>query len=331
MSVSIILPCYNVSDVVERVFLSIINQTIGNWEAIFINDGSTDNTLEQLYKIQNKDDRVKILSQHNQGSGLARNAGVKLAKGKYLYFMDPDDEIFENTLEQLLYIAEKNRAEVVICGYKEVDLVTKKIKDFKMLDDISFNTNKEVREIYFELLSKKLFNPPWNKLYLSRFWKENNLQYPNVKKGQDALLNMDAFKKLNKLVVTSQILYLYYIGREGSAQTTLSDSDFEYFKINQEWENRLFDFWGNSELERRYTNKRLINFCFSDSMKVYRFVKSNNGGIKQFLEIWRSRECKDEIKRINSIYYMNDQIVFLKLVSMKIPILNYLIQYMLNR
>lgn len=324
IEVSIILPCFNIENFVKRAYQSILSQTIKNWEAIFVDDGSYDNTIDKLLEIKKKDNRVKIIQQKNLGSGIARNTGAAMAQGKYLYFMDPDDEIKESTLEILLNSAENMNLEMVICGYQEIDVISKNTKKFSVSNVLTTLTNEEVKNIYPVLVDNKLFNPPWNKLFLTDFWRRNSLAFPAVKKGQDALLNMIAFRYLERLAILPQNLYLYYIGRIGSAQTTLSDNDFEYFEINQKYEKKLMDFW-NINTEKYFIEKK-ISFCFADSVKVYRYVKSRNEGLKQFTRLWNARKAKSEIKKISLLKVISNKKLFFKLLSMKIPIFNYYIQ-----
>lgn len=99
--VSIIIPCYNVENYVESCVDSILQQTLSDIEVICINDGSIDATESVLLEIAKKDARVSVLTQKNAGQGTARNAGVKCAKGEYLYFMDSDDLLDSDALEYL--------------------------------------------------------------------------------------------------------------------------------------------------------------------------------------------------------------------------------------
>lgn len=322
--VSIILPCFNVENFITRTYQSIKSQTISSWEAIFVDDGSNDNTTNELIRIQNKDKRIKIIQQKNAGSGAARNRGAEAAKGKFLYFMDPDDELKKNTLEILVNTAEKTDSELTICGYQEIDVINKNTKEFGIANILTTKTNEGVKEIYSRLMDNRIFNPPWNKLFLTKFWKKHNLEFPKVKKGQDALLNMIAFKHLERMTVIPDKLYCYYIGRVGSAQTTLSDNDFEYFEINQAYEKDLMLFW--EMYSENYFIGRTVSFCFADSVKVYRYVKSRNEGIKKFVEVWNGRRAKFEIENISFLKVLMNKQLLIKLISMKVPISNYFIQ-----
>ena len=126
--ISIILPCFNVDNYIQRAYESILNQSFKNWEAIFVDDGSTDNTPRELLAISKSDSRVTVVRQENSGRGITRNNGSELAKGKYLYFMDPDDEIEKDALELLYQNSEQTNSEITISGYRELDAVNKNEK-----------------------------------------------------------------------------------------------------------------------------------------------------------------------------------------------------------
>lgn len=322
--ISIILPCYNVGDYIQRAYESISSQSFEKWEAIFVDDGSTDNTSKKLSEISKNDSRVQIIRQKNSGRGITRNNGAELAKGKYLYFMDPDDEIEKDALNILYQNSEQTNSEITISGYTEIDIVNKNEKKFNVAEREIFKSNSAVKKVYPRLMNNKLFNPPWNKLYLRKFWIDNNLQFPDVKIGQDALLNLLAFRYVNKLTLITDEVYKYYIGRSGSAQTVLSDIDFKYFDINQKYERDLFKHWGITD-EDYFLGKK-ISFCFADSVKVFRFIKSNNQGYKEFVSLWNKRQTKEKSRNIRILKNKIDKVNFIKLIALKFPRLNYIIQ-----
>ena len=115
--VSIILPVYNVEKYLPQCLDSIVNQTLKDFECICVNDGSTDNSLSILQEYANKDSRIKIISQENKGVSAARNKALKQCIGKYITFVDSDDFISENCLEQLITVAEKENTDAVWCGH----------------------------------------------------------------------------------------------------------------------------------------------------------------------------------------------------------------------
>ena len=113
--VSVIIPAYNAEKYIEETLDSLIAQSLKNvnFEAICINDGSTDSTPNILERYANKDERFIVLSQENVGRSIARNAGIEKAKGKYVLFLDSDDLLAPNTLEVLVQACEKDNLDIV--------------------------------------------------------------------------------------------------------------------------------------------------------------------------------------------------------------------------
>ena len=93
--ISVIIPVYNVSEFIPKCLVSILNQNFDDIEIICVNDGSSDNSLTILKDFENKDKRIIVIDKENEGSGVARNAGLAIAKGKYVYFVDGDDWLEE--------------------------------------------------------------------------------------------------------------------------------------------------------------------------------------------------------------------------------------------
>lgn len=116
--VSIVVPVYNSAKFLDLSLQSIINQTYQNWNAILINDGSTDNSLEILQKFVKKDNRFLIIDKPNGGVASARNAGLEKAKGEYIVFFDPDDMLYPQFLEIMLKALVQSDADMVWCKMK---------------------------------------------------------------------------------------------------------------------------------------------------------------------------------------------------------------------
>ena len=106
--VSIVIPVYNVEEYLRRCLDSVVNQTLRDIEIICINDGSTDNSSHILAEYQSKENRLRVISQKNGGQSKARNAGLEVATGEYIYFLDSDDYIKTYALEKLYTIAKTN-------------------------------------------------------------------------------------------------------------------------------------------------------------------------------------------------------------------------------
>ena len=119
--VSVIIPVYNSEKYVEKCICSVMAQTLPELEIIIINDGSTDESGRILRELAQKDSRIVLLEQENQGVAAARNQGVEKATGKYLTFVDGDDYLQEDYIELMYNLAEKETLDMVICGLTYVD------------------------------------------------------------------------------------------------------------------------------------------------------------------------------------------------------------------
>ena len=116
--ISIIVPVYNVDNYLRDCLNSILGQTYTNIEIICINDGSTDNSLEILNEYKDKDSRITVISQLNGGLSAARNAGLEVAKGEWVTFVDSDDCIHNKFIERTVFVAKNTGSSLVIARYK---------------------------------------------------------------------------------------------------------------------------------------------------------------------------------------------------------------------
>ena len=115
MKISVIIPVYNVSDYLKRCISSIINQTYKDLEIIIIDDGSTDESSKICDEFANSDSRVVVFHLKNNGAAAARNYGIKKATGEYLFFVDGDDFIENDTIESLLNVGDGK--DIIYCDY----------------------------------------------------------------------------------------------------------------------------------------------------------------------------------------------------------------------
>ena len=140
ISLSIIVPVYNVENYLIRCLDSLVNQTLKEIEIICINDGSKDNSLNILEEYAKKDSRIIILNQENAGLSAARNAGMEIAKGEYIGFVDSDDWVDLDFFEKLYIAAKNNDCDIAVADFirehptkKKKDLILQKKKFLKNL------------------------------------------------------------------------------------------------------------------------------------------------------------------------------------------------------
>lgn len=171
---SVIIPVYNVEPYLEQCLDSVVNQTYKNLEIICINDGSTDNSLKILEKYQKKDSRIKLINQKNKGLSEARNAGLDVAKGEYIAFVDSDDYLELNAYEEAMN---------VVLQDKTIDLVEFKINTFAENDgQININRARGISRYYENMfLTKQHAIVVWNKVFKAEIINKTNMRFiPNL-------------------------------------------------------------------------------------------------------------------------------------------------------
>ena len=204
MDVSVVVPVYNTSRYLRQCVDSLINQTLKNVEFIFVDDGSTDDSVEILKEYQKKDERIKILQQENLYAGVARNNGMRHATGKYIIFLDSDDFFELTLLEQAFRCAEDNRAEIVLFGYNRYDTqtgISTPYEAISSLPDMVFSVESVDARLDDRFFSK-CCAAPWNKLYLRGFIEKHCLRFQNVRKCNDT------YFVLTSLILAERIKYL---------------------------------------------------------------------------------------------------------------------------
>ena len=209
IDITIIIPIYNSEKYLPLCLNSVISQTLLNIEIICINDGSTDNSSAILNEYKNKDNRIKIIDQKNQGSGIARNNGIKISKGKFITFMDSDD-IYPNkfTLEFIFKKAIENR--VFICGGGIRPFIENNTK-IRLLNilNISFYKNSLLNysnyqyDYYYQRF-----------IYNKHFIKRNKLYFPNYLRYQDPPFFIKTMGLAKKFYALKNVTYYYRISNK---------------------------------------------------------------------------------------------------------------------
>lgn len=214
-AISIVIPVYNTEKYLEETMTCIIEQTMRDIEIICINDASTDNSLQILENLADKDSRIKIINNRsNQGAAAARNIGLDKAQGEYICFLDADD-IFEKDMIEKEYDA--------ICRY-DADIAVVHSAHFK--DDpqkwnawefpweeqcVSMENNNTGQNLIcaWEVA-------PWNKMYKKQFLERYHLSYQNLKSSNDVYVGVMSVLLAEKIVLvgSDRPLVLYRTGTD---------------------------------------------------------------------------------------------------------------------
>ena len=196
--VSIIVPVYNAEEYINECLNSIKNQTYSDFEVIIIDDGSTDQSLVIAEEYKAEDYRFKIFSQDNKGSSAARNAGLRLAKGEYIAFVDADDWIEKDFLEILVKLITDYKADIAVCDFDRNG------QNEGNWSDGLFDR----KQAFHEYLNIRLFNRIMNKLYRSE--RINGIFFPEGRNYmEDAVWTACVIDNIHCVVRTHEALYHY--------------------------------------------------------------------------------------------------------------------------
>ena len=220
--VSVIVPVYNASTYLEQCLDSLVRQTLSDIEVIIINDGSTDTSRDIVMRYIKQYPHIYYVERDNKGISYTRNQGMKLARGKYIMFLDSDDYLHEQACEKMYQAIEATSSDVVVCDYEKFSSSTK--KEWKIP---TFNPTilKEEPRLLFDVNSS-----PWNKIYRRHFLMENEILFPEGLKYEDAYFVLKVLCLASKISKLDESL-LYYRVHPGSETTSMNAKVFDIFKI----------------------------------------------------------------------------------------------------
>ncbi len=211
MKLSVIIPVYNVENYLKRCLDSVINQTYKDLEIIVVNDGSTDSSLEIAREYAEEDKRIKIVNKENGGLSSSRNAGLDVATGEVVAFLDSDDWVELNAYELAMEAFNDHSADMVWFAMKNV------YDEDETLNTQNFQTKiycgDEVLAVFLGTNKKGPSLSSCNKLYASKVLK--NIRFIEGKTSEDIYFNFQAFSIIKKIVRYDAELY-HYFQRNGS-------------------------------------------------------------------------------------------------------------------
>lgn len=209
--VSVIMPCYQCGATVERSVRSVQAQTQADWELIAVDDGSRDETLEVLQILSHREPRMRVVHQENAGVSAARNAGIELARGKWLFFLDADDLLERDCLEKLLSLQDEEAQ--ILCGAYAMRYV-----DEGGREEIYTCADGD-RQCMLESLIRgdSALNSMCARLYSAELIRRANVRAPHgVKVGEDVLFNLEAFSSAAGWRVSRDVVYVYEYGGDSA-------------------------------------------------------------------------------------------------------------------
>ena len=226
--VSVILPVYNATKYLRETIEDLQRQELKNFEMIFVDDGSKDDSCEMIESYAKDDPRIVLLRQQNCYAGVARNNGMAHAKGKYLMFLDSDDRFSKNLLLHAFACAEKEQAEVVLY---HADLLQMPegiyapatfLRPCERLPGKVFSA-VEGKEHIFDVLN------PWTKLYSHEFIRRLGIQYQPLFSSNDLYFSMVAMASAKRIAPLPEVLVHYRVGQTTNIQSKKSKAPLDVY------------------------------------------------------------------------------------------------------
>lgn len=281
--VSVIIPVYNVEEYLKECLESVVNQTYKNIEIITINDGSTDNSLNILKSYASKYKNIKIISQKNSGQSVARNVGINKANGKYIFFLDSDDYIMLNTLEELIKIMEKYNLDIIRFGAEPFfDKYSKKIDSMQYDFSMYFETNKIYTKNELLKVNTRSFWPsPVLYVFRKDILVKNHITFKPGIMHEDILFTTELFLNCRSGMYNPNLYYKRRFRPNSVMTSTSLQSKIKSFEsryvILNELKNLLKKY--NNKYEKKLIKKRIntvltaLIYNYDDLDKDFRIKK----------------------------------------------------------
>lgn len=314
--VSVILPIYNVEKFLDRCMKSILNQTLSEIEVIMVDDGSPGRCPQMCDEYAKKDSRVKVIHQENAGAGLARSAGIPLATGEYLAFIDSDDYIELDMLECLYNLAIKDNLDAISCGIRNLNTDGSiKYDQYDYPTYTILTSNSECKQVAVETtrmehrkIGDKLYQfhrmAVWHSIFRKSIVDKHNICFPSEREifSEDMAFNFH-FMTFAQRVGFIPDLKVYHCYNNESLTATRVTRDY-YPKYKKQFID-------------------LINICNSNDFTVeqidtirFFFIKCTIGEIKSIgLQGIPLNQKKNKIKNVVRDFNTHSDVVNLKSIK----------------
>ncbi len=340
--ISVIVPIYNIKEEYLRKCIdTLINQTLHEIEIILIDDGSHNEAGKVCDEYAKIDKRIIVIHQENKGVSVARNVGITRAKGKWISFVDPDDFVEEDMLNQLYLNVKDNEDEtdILLCdAYVNYENNQNKVDKIIFYDKDNIEI-EDIKKLQLQIIYKRInsYYPnvldvgvPWAKLYNTKFIKENKLEFvPNMKRMQDGIFNLYALENAKNIKYIH--LPLYHYRKNGESVTNKYYENvvavcekhiFEIEKfINRYNKNQIFKDALNLRIVSRLEYYVSSYFFNSKNKKSYKQKK------KEIYDVLSNSIYKEAFINVKKEYLHIHMYTVAKLLLKK----SYLLVYILNK
>lgn len=305
---SIIVPVYNNEKYLSKCIESVISQnTTLEYELIIVDDGSTDCSLEICRSYKKKSSRIRIITQDNAGVSMARNAGIEMASGDYVMFLDSDDWLEKGALQIIEQEVKESRPDILVYGIKF--LQGEKVTYISELERMCSLSKEESISLILEIYRRGAIASSVNKVYRKSLLGAKPFE-PNIKYGEDLRFNLRIFLQATRLSVIPNALYVY--NKHDNSLTTTLDS--RQIQEMLQLHNKSYVFFEKLGADREVSD-RLLQAHYYEYLYPYHIAR-----ILDDKKLAYAEKCRwiDEILDTKYISYLTGKSgIFSRLLSRK--------------
>lgn len=311
--ISIVVAIYNVEMYLDRCIESVIGQTYKNIEIILVDDGSTDSCPKICDAYKENDKRIIVIHQKNKGLSGARNAGIDMASGEYIGFVDSDDYLHESMYEKLIENAIATEAEISMCCYKRFSGKVCKAEDMGK-SKVTAYTAYEILEMMYGW-DGEIYTVAWNKLYQRKVIAD--IRYPIRKINEDEFTTYRIIGNAKKIVCTDEVLYYYFLHNKsitGNFSYLLNEDIYEAFDERKVYFNERNYIKLAKLLEKQYLDRIIVRY-----KKALEFPTKDKGNIGALLQRYRIRfkKLNGEVGGLGYKIFYISPVLYNKVVNIK--------------
>lgn len=285
VKVSVIIPIFNGSKYISECIRGIQRQTLQQIEILCVDDGSEDNTLDLLYRMQEADGRIRILKQNNQGAGSARNYALRNAEGEFVCFLDVDDYFLSDDALEELYCNADSR-NVLVCGGQFYIDSGDRLSRVSVYGDL-WDDKKHGEMFAYRDYQQDFYFTSY--LYSRMMLQENNIFFPEYRQFEDPPFCVRALSAAGQIYVTDTRFYCYKAG----GKERIYDGEMACDQARGMTDNLRFSRQNGLKRLHRVTYYRLVNSC---RRELKEFCRQKSAGLMELLTEAEKAVCWDWIE-----------------------------------
>lgn len=318
VNVSIVVPVYKTEKYLNRCVYSLLNQTLDNIEIILVNDGSPDACPQICDELSNRDERIKVIHKKNGGLSSARNAGMSVAKGEYIGFVDSDDDVESDMYERMFSIAKQYNIDLVMSDYIRIESDEHQYLKTLNIDKGYYDRQKIINDIFPNLImSENLEYGPllsvWHCLYRRKFLSNNCLVFDEkVRWSEDNIFSAIAgYNCQSFFYMKGEALYHYY-NNPGTITTSYRKDSWDVYSIMNKHLHKYFDNVSEYDFQRQLKLHLLFYTCNCTNQEISLPKKQAINGIREILNSPQLKDAFSGFKMPNVNFKLKIQLYLIK-------------------